>query len=369
MDFQVSRSKLCNKLCILLLASLLIIGVLHSTRVCASDGGSVAWYYEDTITGGDWYFNPIGSPINKYGSYAHILPNPNGTGQIPIGSFSVPMGFDLSNSSTWPLLGDPPYNWTSLQIAGLLKYNSTWPLLLNSPYWDEYVTQIPPVTYYVNGTEFTVNSSFTIYYPVFEYNWTAWDTIQTDHRQVYYTGLTGCGPGPGGWFYASWDDGGERCQPERGYMNFTLHFPMGVYLLSLYAYDFERGQRDSQEYRIYNEAGMLLAVKRINGTKFDEGVYEIFRVFAPPAGLTIIVQVYNDGVHHADPLVGTYNVVLSGIFVDPLPSTGGFLFPIDNCARAHELLEPLYLCIGLSLTLIVPSMLIVYVKQRKKKQT
>jgi hypothetical protein len=147
-------------------------------------------------------------------------------------------------------------------------------------------------------------------------------------------------------------------------MNFTMHFPQGVWLLSLYAYDYQTDERFSQIYRIYNETGALLDSKHIEGATFDNGVYESFKVVAPDAGgLTIIVQVYNDAGHGTGPGFPpdkTVNLALSGIFVDQLPPTGGFLFEPDKPA----LLE----YIGLSITLIVPSALIVYIVARKKKQ-
>lgn len=295
--------KILLALFLLILFLLLIFG--GSYFLLTPSRGSVQWFAEDTTTKGNWYFNPVGSPIGKYGSYAHILPNSPQIGlEVPVDAFSAPIGFDLSDNTTWHLLGNPPYNWGSTQINGLPFYKA------NPPYWDEYVTQSPSVTYHVNGTLLGP----TIKYPVFEYAWAEWHSNQTEPREVYYnTTILGTGDGPG-WILACWDDGGERSQPVNGYMNFKLYFPEGSYLLSLYAYDFE-GTRSSQEYRIYDETGtFLLDRKQIKGSIFDEGVYETFKVVAQPAGLTIIVQVYNDAGHG----IGTSNVVLSGIFVDKL---------------------------------------------------
>ena len=274
----------------------------------------VYWFAEDATTKGDWLFNPVGSPIGRYGSCGHILPNaPKNLTQIPIGNFSVPIGGygDLPN---------PPYNWTTNQIAGIPSHRP------DPPYWDEYVPDGSGVMYHVNGTKFTPLGGGTVQYPGFEWAYADWHVSQTDPREVWYnTTIPGVG-GPG-WRLASWDDGSERSQPMHGYLNFTLTFPrQGRYLLSLYAYDYERISRWSQEYRIFDETGMmLLATRQINGTVFDEGVYEIFVVNVPASALTIVVQVFNDAGHVAAPssLDRTNNVILSGIFIDCYPPVGG----------------------------------------------
>jgi len=292
--------------------------------------GTVMWTAEDTITKGDWFFNPKGSPFGSYGSCAHILPNdPQKLTQVPVGKLSVPVGGfgDLPN---------PPYNWTVDQTAGLPFYKQ------DPTYWDEFATQSPPtLTYYVNGTRFLPPTGGPIQYPVFEFSWQDWHSTQTEPREVYYTMLIpGTGGGPG-WRLSSWDDGGERSQPSHGYMNFTLTFAKGDYYLSLYAYDYERTSRWSEEYRIYDSTGTtLLASKGISGTVFDEGVYEIFRVTAPDGGLKIIVQVYNDAGHVGQPYPPdkTNNVVLSGIFVDCIkpPQVGGQYTAIDSSALTEK---------------------------------
>jgi hypothetical protein len=294
--------------------------VVNAVTVFAScGGGSVKWFAEDTATGGDWYFNPIGSPIGVYGSYAHILPNPPAKFlEIPVDKFSAPVGFDLSNSSTWPILNSPPYNWTGSHVAGLGYYKA------NPPYWDEYVSNLPAVTYYVTGTKYVPNPIYGVnyvQYPVFEWSWNDMhDKPVQDPREVYYSTYDQ-------WKLATWDDGGERSGPRHGYMNFTLNFPEGRFLLSLYAYDYEKylagnpAARDSQEYRIYDRNGNLLDSKRISGEVFDNGVYEIFEVVAPSCGYNITVQVFNDGGHYPNgpyPPEHTINIVLSGIFVDKI---------------------------------------------------
>ena len=275
---------------------------------------------EDTKTKGDWWFNPVGSPIGRYGSCGHILPNsPQGDTQIPIGNFSVPIGgyIDLPN---------PPYNWPWEQIAGLPFYKP------NPSYWDEYVSGNSGVMYHVNGTRFIPPTGGVVQYPGFEYAWADWHGSQTDPREVWYNTTIPVIGGPG-WRLASWDDGGERCQPMHGYLNFTITFPkQGRYLLSLYAYDYERLSRWSEEYRIYDKTGMtLLATRQINGTVFDEGVYEIFMVNVPASGLKIVVQVFNDAGHVAFPIPSdrTNNVVLSGIFVDCYQPVGGEVAATD----------------------------------------
>lgn len=356
---NIKASRITKITLSLLLLSLLTISTLQSIPVHAALG-SVNFIAEDTTTGGDWRY-ATGSPVGTYGSYARILPNPDGVGQEVRSTFSVPLGFDIGDPSTWHLLLDPPYNWTGTEVGGLPFAQP------NAPYTDEYVPapspSDPPVTYFINGTEFIPGDPWgplVIQYPAFEWNWTDWHTTQTDHREVYYNNILGtCAVG---YKFNAWDDGGERSQPTHGYINITMHFPNGTYLLSLYAYDYET-IRASQEYRIYDETGtMLLASRQISGAPFDNGAYEIFRVEAPdPSGLTIIVQVYNDAGHPDN----TVNVLLSGIFVDRLlTSTGGFLSPIDQ----FTLLPPTFLGIGLGLALIVPAAFIIYAKQKKKKQ-
>lgn len=491
-----TKSQLCKLLQLAFVVALLpsYIAVAGSDCDC-----TVEWLDEDTVTGGDWYFNPVGSPIGVYGSYAHILPNaPQNRLQVPIGDFSIPIGS----------YSDPPYSWTGSQIAGLTYYCA------DPSYWDEYVSQEPAVTYSVSGTlykpesasraiqnlegdtiyarpacwfagssnyakpitltmdlaagsyllslyimdydsglrlqEITVRLSETVHatrnvdhsfynglyqnffvhletaatveliithtqganavvsgvfltstsitpsnpfqdevywvsedlttqgawmgtygdigfikcawnlpetgrgpaylgwdpaydhaegiaytvdtalypwadksnviteiqYPVFEWAWQGWHETQTEHREVYYTTFIdpAVGGGPG-WRLACWDGGGERSQPEHGYMDFILTFPEGTYLLSLYAYDYERTSRQSHEYRIYECGDMTAPVvtKRISGEAFDNGVYEIFTVAASAEGCTIVVRVYNDNGHPS-----TVNTLLSGIFIDKL---------------------------------------------------
>ena len=170
-----------------------------------------------------------------------------------------------------------------------------------------------------------------VQYPVFEWAWEGWQSSQgADPRRVYYP----VGSGGNHWRLACWDDGGERCLPLHGYMNFPLFFPEGTYLLSLYAYDYERNQRTTQEYRIYDETMTPLTDPvQISGTAFDEGIYEIFMVVAPPGGLTIIVQVYNDAGHPSP----TLNVLLSGIFVDKLEYVCGLTIGFWKTNAAKDL--------------------------------
>jgi hypothetical protein len=337
----------------LILAGVLAFSIMNSPIVYATS--PVAWYSEDTITGGNWT-NAVGSPVHTYGSYARILPNPDGLYQQARGNFSVPTGY-YSNHA---LLENPPFNWTSDQVLGLQWYQP------NSPYTDEYVSATPagspPVLYYINGTTFTTGTNPPIVqYPAFEYSWmtTGFSATQTDQREVYYNNASGtCGIG---YRYACWDDGGERSQPVHGYFNITMTFPNGNWLLSLYSYNsvgLDAAQRQSETYNIYDSTGTtLLASRTVGGSTWNNGIYESFSVTAPSSGLTIIVQVYN-GAGHPTP---TINVLLSGIFVDRLPPTGGFLFSISP----FSLLAP---WIGLALILAVPAALIAYTKKRTKKR-
>lgn len=276
----------------------------------------VTWFSQDTITGGNWAHHPAGSPIGMYGSYAYILPDPPVSSlEIPVGNFSVPAGgySDLVN---------PPYNWTGLQLQGLMMFGPK----LNSPYYDEYSSHSPKVTYYLNGTfvDPIGGNPTDIQYPVFEWGWGDFTATQTVHQSVYYP--IGNVTSSNHWRLAAWDDGGERGLPTNGYMNFTLHFPQGVFLLSLYSYDLEGISRTTELYRVYDSSGtQLLASKQVGDPAWNNGIYESFRVVAPSNGLTITVQVYNDA---GQGFGGgkTNNVVLSGIFVDQLPCkpNGGY---------------------------------------------
>ncbi len=257
---------------------------------------SVSWVGEDTLTKGDW-LHPKANPLGdcQYGKYAFILPNPPRTHyQIAIGNYTVPIGGIVD-------LPDPPFSWTQEQVDNLDAWRA------EPPYYDEFVSQIQGFSYYINGTRIFPGEPPYIQYPAFEFAWKDWDTSQTDPREVYFTrSIPDTGNGPG-WRLTCWDDGGERCQPVHGYFNVTLCFPMGAYVLSLYAYDYETTSRYSEEYRIYDETGtQLLASKQIAGTVFDGGVYEIFRVNAPKGGSKIIVQVYNDAGHVPFPTSGPY---------------------------------------------------------------
>jgi hypothetical protein len=314
----------------------------------------VAWVGEDTLTQGDW-LHPKANPLGdcQYGKYAHILPNaPRIEKQIPIGNFTVPIGgyVDLPN---------PPFNWDPEQVEGVDKWKA------EPPYYDEFVSQLQGFCYYVNGTRIYPGTPPYIQYPVFEYAWDVWHVSQTDPREVYFTtSIPDTGNGPG-WRLTCWDDGGERCQPEHGYFNVTLCFPGGTYFLSLYAYDYERDQRASQEYRIYDSTGtMLLASKQISGSTFDEGVYEIFRVNSPTGGSKIIVQVYNDAGHvpweEEYPVDKSLNVLLSGIFVDKIAPVGGEL-------EIPTGLGAITSWIGIASAVMVPASLVAYTLYRKKK--
>lgn len=333
-------------------ALLLLVAFGSSVLSISGSQGSVYWFAEDTKTKGDWLFNPVGSPIGRYGSCGHILPNSPKTGtEIPMGNFSVPIG-------GYGNLPNPPYNWTVDQTNGIPFYKA------NPPYWDEYVPDDSGVMYHVNGTRFIPPTGGVVQYPGFEYAWADFHASQTDPREVWYNTTIPSIGGPG-WRLASWDDGGERCQPTHGYLNFTLAFPkQGRYLLSLYAYDYERFSRWSEEYRIYNKTDMtLLATKEINGTVFDEGVYESFMVNVPAGGLTILVQVYNDAGHVAEPFPPdrTNNVVLSGIFVDCYQPVGGEVAAMNP----YKMLIPMTI---LAIMTLAPLLAYVCINKRRMKQ-
>jgi hypothetical protein len=252
----------------------------------------------DNRTKGNWT-NAVGSPIGVYGSYAHILPNPPTMGlQIPVGQFEIPVG-------QWTYTD---YGWTNLQTLGL-PLNKT-----NPPYWDEYVSLTPAVTYYLNGTLYYNPTIGWIQYPVFEWTWEN-NFNSTDPRAAVFQVCSN-----GGRRLTCWDDGGERGFPSNGYFNVTLSFPEGCFMLSLYAYDMERKQRDNQTITITNMTGSVLASGIMRGQDFNEGVYLQFLVHGPT---TIIVQV--------DQSPASINALLSGIFVDKLSTTCKWRYPKEIC--------------------------------------
>jgi len=81
------------------------------------------------------------------------------------------------------------------------------------------------------------------------------------------------------WRLTCWDDGSERDTRDgmsddihsEGYFNVTLEFPEGKFMLSLYAYNYERDHRPNQTIIIVGESGDVLASAIMDGTEFDEG--------------------------------------------------------------------------------------------------
>ena len=257
---------------------------------CCCEPGTVFYIGKDTITKGNWT-NAIGSPIGVYGSYAYILPWPPKKGiEVPVGNFSVPVGnFSYTD-----------YGWTPEQIAGL-SYSRTDP-----PYWDEYRSQTPLINYTLTGELHYINKTIGfVQWPVFEWAWESNQTEQGDDlRRVFY-------PQKSLWRLACWDDGSERDTDgihSEGYFNVTLEFPEGKFMLSLYAYDYERVQRADQTIIIVGESGDVLATAVMSGTEFDEGIYLQFVVCGPT---TITVKVLRGSA--------SINALLSGIFIDKLP--------------------------------------------------
>jgi hypothetical protein len=342
------------KLLSVLIISLLLIGLLSQIPNVSSINGNdketfVTFWEYDTITGGSWHDNPPGSPIGKYGSCVYILPDPPfRRTQTPISEYPVP----TEHFWTDPELLYMPYNWTSSQLTGLSEAIAIFGFVPNAKTYDEFKTFIN-FDYSIRGTAIknpslppegsTQESLSYIEYPIFEWAWDhkpqyqkyyGWHNESVkEHRSVYYPihhfinhsdptiqdpSLT--------WRLAAWDDGGERCTPKHGYMNFTLTFPEGPYMLSLYAYDYEKvlGSRESQEYRIYDTDGStLLASATVSGEEYDNGIYAIFMVDIPYDDYKLTLQVWNPD--HNNKKIGGINVALSGIFVDCLfenPGTG-----------------------------------------------
>lgn len=251
--------------------------------------GTVFYLGKDNITKGDWQ-NAVGSPIGVYGSYAHILPNPPKKRiEIPVGNFDIPVGgFSYTD-----------YYWTQSQINGL-PFNKTDP-----PYWDEYVSKWPNVTYQLTGSLYYDETIGFIQWPVFEWAWDDFNSsdIRAAHFKTFPPNVTRL---------TCWDDGSERDNvfpiTSPGYFNITMGFPSGVFMLSLYVYDRENGQRDNQTIYITDLNGNILDFATMNGTEFDGGMYVQFIV----CGSTTIVV-------HIKKSPTSINALLSGIFVDKLP--------------------------------------------------
>jgi hypothetical protein len=259
---------------------------------CPCEPGTVHYLGKDTTTKGNWK-DAIGSPIGVYGSYAHILPNPPAYHiETPVGNFSVPVG-----SFTYKT-----YNWTNNQISGL-PLNKTDP-----PYWDEYLSLLPPVTYFLTGNQRYIEGIGWIQIPVFEW---AWDNFNSsDIRACYFTNESGvAGPGTR---LTCWDDGAESTpfgSLSESHFNITMTFPEGAFMLSLYAYNEEGAglYRDNQTIYVTDTSGKILATGTMKGTEFYEGMYLNFVVCGPT---TIVVQVKKSPA--------SLNALLSGIFVDKI---------------------------------------------------
>jgi hypothetical protein len=297
----------------------------------------VQWINEDTETKGAW-FDAQNSPIGMYGGCAHIFPGQPGDLETPIGHLEIPFG-----DGTPYALDSTPYEWPWEQKQGYTDWYSPYPTISTTPpYWDEFVFGLPQVIQYeVTGTKLYLGDPVfdDVQFPAFTYAWTDFSTSRpADLRPLYYTQNTVATeptlPDPNadplnpvvvggpGWRAATWDDGGERCYPDNGYIKFTLTFPIqGYYVLSLYAYDYEMVSRSSEKFQIWDSTmTSLWAEKQISEATFDNGVYESFLVNVPNGGLTFVLLVYNDAGHvtyvNPYPEDKTNNVVLQGIFVD-----------------------------------------------------
>jgi len=238
-------------ICCLVLTA--IPGVMGCSWVGEAPPGTVMYIGSDILTKGDWQ-NAQGSPIGVYGSYAHILPNaPQPNLEVPIGPYS-----------------DPPYSWTSSQIAGLVYYRP------NPNYWDEYVSLEPAVTYSITGTLYTAS---------FEADPRA--LTNGTHRKAacYFGGSTGY-PGP---------------------VEVTLNLQAGTYQLSVYCVDWD--SYDRAEISAVSSAGASASVQVDN---FHEGLYEKFFVHLP-SDQTVTITVTKES--------GTVNAVISGIFLDSTSET------------------------------------------------
>ena len=251
------------------IALVVIAACLLVPPAAADPGPPVEWFAEDTITKGDWFFNPIGSPIGVYGSYAHILPaSPTQQTQVPIGVFSVPVGFDIGNPSTWNLLSQPPFLWTANQVSGLNWYQK------DAPYWDEYVTQSPPVTYTVSGTR----------------------TCQG----IAPKGLVNTEGGANYTRAACWFAGSGSSPPA---INLTLNnLGPGAYLLSFYILDYDDNNR-AEDLTITLVLPGLSITRPCSG--FENGLYENFFVYLVGTSNVDIIIAKTAGA----------NAVLSGVFL------------------------------------------------------
>jgi len=241
--------------------------------------GSVYYLGKDLVTKGNWN--------GTYGSYAYVLPDaPRKAVPVPVGNYSMPTG-----SLT---LRD--YGWVDYQVQGL-TYNRPDP-----PYWDVFKSEQPAIAYRLVGTLYR-NDMGSIQYPVFEWAWG--DTsARKDARVLDW-------PDGSGKKATCWEDGSDRGFPRNGYFNIEMEFPSGTYLLSLYAYDYERKGRSVQEIVVKDNSNSSLTTSTttIGDKEFDEGIYLKFAIFGP-SNVLIQVRRSSDSV----------NAILSGIFVDRILS-------------------------------------------------
>lgn len=243
------------------------------TAFLSEPSGTVRFIEKDNTTRGDWQ--------GAYGSYAHVFPgSPQRLLPIAVGNYTVP-----SSGQSFV-----QYGWKLNQIEGMRFWKS------GPPYWDEYSSLSPYVNYTLSGTLY-LHRGIWIQYPVFEWEW---ESALADPRGIVFSGS-------GNRRLTSWCDGSERGFPSRGYLNATLAFPSGVFLLSLYGYDMERVARSGQTVIVRSRSGVWDSAA-MRGVEFDEGVYVKFVVYGPTE---VVVSVVKDS--------DSTNAVLSGIFVDRVP--------------------------------------------------
>jgi hypothetical protein len=224
----------------------------------------------DTITKGDWFFNPEGSPIGRYGSCAYILPNPprNKVEEV-VGNFHAPVGFDIDVSNTYNLLGQSPWDWTPSQILGLDNYRP------DSPYFDEFWTAdgMETFDYTLSGTYMKLDSRSLV-----------------DKDELFTRAAC--------WFAGSGSSPSE--------LDIELNIPAGEYMLSLYLIDWDNaGRKETVTVEIFTSE------ESESVDSFYDGVYVNFFVNLPDAN-TVKINVSK--------ILGA-NAVVSGVFLSSTTET------------------------------------------------
>ena len=253
-----------------------VVGIQGELEGIDLGDGGIVYYGSDTQTKGDWkgIYADVSSPIGRYGSCAYILPNPPRVRvEEVVGEFSVPVGFDIGDPSTYSLLSQSPWNWTSSQILGLDFYEP------DPPYHDEFWTAagMEDFTYSLSGTHMGIDSRSLV-------------ALEPDDS---LSTRAAC------WF------AGSGSAPTD--MDITLqNLPTGQHMLSLYLVDWDSTARQETVTVQVSTESEAEAV-----TSFYDGIYLNFFLNLPTDDDVNITVVKNDGA----------NAVVSGVFLSTTTET------------------------------------------------